>query len=218
MKRAFILFTRLPIPGHTKTRLEKYISKDKCADLHRSMLMDIDLTLSNVDADIFIFHTPNGTSTELKHIFNEKYRYIIQKGDDIWERMANAFLDIFSLGYESVILIGADIPSIDSEHINNSFKLLEKSDIVITPTFDDGYCLIGMNFFCPDIFDIESNVDSLGVFGGTLKKVYENNLVASINSKILDIDEEEDILSIISLYYDMENCRNTIKYLKSIGY
>ncbi|SFE44573.1 TIGR04282 family arsenosugar biosynthesis glycosyltransferase [Peptostreptococcus sp. D1] len=218
MKRAFILFTRLPIPGHTKTRLEKYISKDKCADLHKSMLMDIDLTLSDVDADIFIFHTPNGTSSELKNIFNEKYEYLIQRGDDIWKRMANAFSDIFSLGYESVILIGADIPSINSKHINDSFKLLEKSDIVITPTFDDGYCLIGMNYFCSDIFDIEGNVDSLGVFGGTLKKIYENDLIVAINSKILDIDEEEDIFSIISLYYDMENCRNTIKYLKSIGY
>lgn len=218
MKNAFILFTRLPIPGQTKTRLEKFISKDKCANLHKSMLKDIGKTLESVDADIFIFYTPNGSPYELKKILGDKYPYVKQSGKDIWKRMENALEIVLLKNYDKVILTGADIPSIDCKHINDSFKSLVNSDVVITPTYDDGYCLIGMKKLYRSIFNIYDKIDTLGVFNSTINAIKSCDLNVFINDKILDIDEEEDILSIINNYYNNENCTNTITYLKSIGY
>lgn len=219
MKKAFILFTRLPIEGQTKTRLEKAISKQGCVKLHIAMLTDIGNTMKDIDADIFVFYTPNGDLKLVKSIFNDVKGYYVQEGEDIWIRMRNCFKKVFELGYESAVLIGADIPIISSQHVNESFNSLVKSDVVITPTEDLGYCLIGMRKLTDDLFKPENIIDSRGVFTSTVDIALEKNLSIFINKKLLDLDEEDDVIKLVnSDEYDKSVCINTIEYLKKLGY
>mgnify|MGYP001138864876 len=54
MKRAVIVFTRVPIPGQTKTRMMPYFSPEECAKLHENFLKDIAQECEKVNADIFV--------------------------------------------------------------------------------------------------------------------------------------------------------------------
>ena len=58
MKDALILFTRVPIPGQTKTRLMPFLTGEECARLHACFVKDIYEKAKQVDADIFVFFTP----------------------------------------------------------------------------------------------------------------------------------------------------------------
>ncbi len=156
MKRGLIIFTRLPIAGKTKTRLEKKLAQDECASLHINMLKDLNETAKSVDADIFISFTPNGDKSLISEIFTVKNKMFLQKEDaDIWEKMFFAMENVFNRGYDQVILIGADIPEITSGYINSSFDKLRDNDLVITPTEDYGYCLIGLNAPNKDVFKLQ---------------------------------------------------------------
>src|SRR3712207_1695748 len=161
LKRGLIIFTRIPIPGYTKTRLEKKLSQEECAGLHTCFLNDLELMSRKVEGDSLIVFTNSGAMIGdgpgiLKDIFKNSKVFVEQRGADIWERMKNAFLDMFNLGYESLVLIGADIPEITSQNINESLDLLLDHDIVITPTEDGGYCLVGMNNLNNRVFDIRN--------------------------------------------------------------
>ena len=58
MNKALILFTRVPIPGMTKTRLMPFLSGKECAELHTCFLKDIYEKAKQVEADLFVFFTP----------------------------------------------------------------------------------------------------------------------------------------------------------------
>ena len=72
MKRAVIVFTRVPIPGQTKTRMMPYFSPEECAKLHENFLKDIAQECEKVNADIFVCYTPKKGKAYLEKLFWEK--------------------------------------------------------------------------------------------------------------------------------------------------
>ena len=150
-RNALIIFTREPEPGYTKTRLMPYFSAEECAGLHRCMLKDIRNKMRSVDADIIVAHTGGSNRPEfLRKTFGRKAVFIEQSGADIGARMQNAIEEALKLGYGKVVLIGTDIPEIRAESVNDAFSKLDTSDIVLGPTEDGGYYLIGMSSVHPD--------------------------------------------------------------------
>ena len=59
MKNAVILFTRVPKPGQTKTRLLPVLQPEQCADLHWAFLKDLAALYRDLDAHLFVAYTPD---------------------------------------------------------------------------------------------------------------------------------------------------------------
>ncbi|WP_317316569.1 TIGR04282 family arsenosugar biosynthesis glycosyltransferase [Peptostreptococcus russellii] len=219
MKKGFIIFTRLPIPGQTKTRLEGCLTKKQCSELHKNMLKDLNETSKNIDADIFISYTPNGDTKILSEIFTVKNKKFSQRGEDIWFRMYDSMNRVFNMGYDRVVLIGADIPEMSYKHINKSFKVLDNVDVVITPTEDNGYCLIGSKKPIKEIFEMYNVSKDKTVIENTIVLVCDAGLTVHINEKLLDLDEGEDLEELTnSTRYRKLDFGNTRKYLRERGY
>ena len=113
--------------------------------------------------------------------------------------MKNAIGIVLRMGYEKVILIGTDIPQIHPETLKNAFDNLGGKDIVIHPTFDGGYYLIGMKKEYDSIWKIER---------------YGTN--TAVGQMYYDVDDKGDLYH---LYEDIEkgaicNCPITIDYLE----
>ena len=128
----------------TKTRLMPFLTGEECARLHACFVKDIYEKAKQVDADIFVFFTPKDEKKLLQQVLDNETVCLPQFGDDLGERMKNAIGIVLRMGYEKVILIGTDIPQIHPETLKNAFDNLGGKDIVIHPTFDGGYYLIGM--------------------------------------------------------------------------
>lgn len=215
MNKALILFTRVPIPGATKTRLMPFLTGEECAQIHSCFVKDIYEKAKNVQADIFVFYTPKDEKHLLKQLLGEDAIYLPQHGTDLGEKMKNAIGVTLRLGYEKVILIGTDIPQIHPETLNNAFDNLDEKDIVIHPTFDGGYYLIGMKKEYDSIWKIERYGTNTVIYD-TLQHMKAEKLSTSVGQMYYDVDDKEDLLH---LYGDIKkgsvcNCPETMKYLE----
>ncbi len=191
--KALIVFTREPEPGKTKTRLMPYFTQEQCAGLHSCMLRDISREMKSADADIIVAYTGGRNGPEfLRKTFGKTAVFIEQIGADIGARMKNAIKEALELGYDKVVLIGTDIPEIRAESVNDAFSKLDSSDIVLGPTEDGGYYLIGMSLVHPEAFEVK--VYGTGsVFEETAESLRLADLSVALADKYPDIDTPEDI-------------------------
>ncbi len=217
MDKALILFTRVPIAGKTKTRLMHYLTGEECAKLHTCFIKDIYAKAKKIRADVFVFYTPKDEKNLLENILDSDAVYLPQYGDDLGERMKNAIGVCLRLGYEKVILTGTDIPQIHPETLNNAFDALDEKDIVIHPTFDGGYYLIGMKKEYESIWKIERYGMNTVIYD-TLQHMRSERLATAVGQMYYDVDDKDDLLH---LYDDINkgsvcNCPNTIDYLELV--
>ncbi|MBU3129903.1 TIGR04282 family arsenosugar biosynthesis glycosyltransferase [Clostridium tagluense] len=192
---ALILMTRIPIAGMTKTRLMKVLTGEECAEIHRCFLLDLFKMVSELRqiADIYVTYTPENSLYLMADIIPSFIDSFPQKGYDIGERMDNSIQKLLNKGYSKVILIGSDIPSLQSEDIKKAYEELEDKDICIGPTNDGGYYLVGMKKRCRDIFSSNLKWGYKSVFEATVSIANNLGLKVGLVAKLSDIDEKEDI-------------------------
>lgn len=83
MKKAVICFTRIPIPGQTKTRLTPLLSGEERAALHTAFLRDLAGVFIQVDARLYVVHTPEGGQGLLRDIFPQASGFFPQEGEGL---------------------------------------------------------------------------------------------------------------------------------------
>ena len=190
-KNALIIFTREPVPGKTKTRLMPYLSPQQCADLHLCFLRDIYREAYKTGADIIVSYDGE-EPVLLKSVFGNGCRYIRQQGDGLGTRMALAIGFALDLGYEKAVLIGTDIPEIRADSLADAFKILDEDDLVIGPTEDGGYYLIGMKKLYNEAFNVRKYGGS-SVLNETLQGLKDCGISAGLADAYQDMDEREDL-------------------------
>lgn len=150
--RSIVLFFKPPFPGKVKTRLAADIGAHRAASLYRGLLFDINNELLRTGIRIAPYSASDGPVSPQDLPFSH-WRY--QHGANLGERMAHALHGELENGNEQVVLIGSDIPDLTSSYIDRAFVLLDSHDMVLGPTHDGGYCLIGFSrhSFTPACFD-----------------------------------------------------------------
>lgn len=212
-KNGLIIFTRIPEAGKTKTRLQKKLSMEECANLHKCFLKDIyDIFVNLNDIDIIICHTEEGDLNILKNIFYKENLYIKQYGNNLNEKMYNAIKEVLSLKYDKCVLIGTDIPEINKDDIINAFNLLKNNDFVFGASYDGGYYLVGMKE-ANDIIFKSGSVNLKDI----INIVEANNLKYGLTNKKHDIDDYEDLIDLSKRININDNkLKNTKIFLKEI--
>jgi rSAM/selenodomain-associated transferase 1 len=88
-----------------------------------------------------------------------------------------------------VVLIGADTPDVPVEYVAMAFDSLAGAPVVLGPSRDGGYYLIGMRTPSPDIFDIDAAWSSPRVLGATLARVEQLGLASFLLPAWEDVDD-----------------------------
>ncbi len=144
MKRALLCFTRLPVPGRTKTRLMPLLTGEECAALHTAFLRDIAEVCGGLDAALYAAYSPEGDWTALRGLFPTAQGFFPQSGAGLGERMHHALTTVLALGYDACVLIGSDLPELTAGHLTAAFSALESAEVTLGPTADGGYYLVGL--------------------------------------------------------------------------
>lgn len=190
-----ILFTRLPKPGYTKTRLIPALGAKGAADLQRRMTMHT-LDRAQCAARRYGFalevHYAGGERADFQQWLGADLDYWPQAPGDLGARMAQAFGSAFERGFRSVVLIGTDCPQLEVNILREAFSSLESLDLVLGPARDGGYYLIGLRCPSPELF--------VGVAWGT-ETVLEETLSRAKDARrslcqiemLSDVDRPEDV-------------------------
>jgi len=187
-KKALIIFTRNPELGQVKTRLAKTIGDSATLKIYTYLLEHTATVSKQVKVDKYVFYSENIMKNDLwdDDIFRKK----LQNGTDLGARMYNAFAELFGLGYGKVLIIGSDLLDLNEQHIENAFNQLNQHEIVLGPSQDGGYYLLGMKTMHPKIF--QNKVWGTNtVLADTLSDLQHNDL--ELLEELNDIDTFEDM-------------------------
>ncbi len=200
-KNALVLFAREPVFGKVKTRLQSLLDPETTLKLYACFLWDcLDKICSIKDVDPFI-----GVYPEIPSAFFEKAKrgkdvgIFAQKGGDLGERMKNAFIKCFDDGYKKVAIIGSDSPTLPASYIMEAFN--SDREVVIGPTVDSGYYLVGMNRGITDIFGGVS-WGTEKVLPQTLERLREKGAGLKLLPLWYDVDLPED-LKFMKIHMDL---------------
>lgn len=186
-----LLFTRLPIPGQCKTRLLPVCTEAECADLQRAMAADAMTALSRLPQDVLLFYTGDGP-VELLGPIPEGIRVFPQQGRDLGARMDCAIRYAFQMGYESVLLMGSDLPFLDEDDVALTGTLLEQHDVVFGPSDDGGYWLVGMKQPFSDLF-VHQPYGTGQVLASALEICHRHGRSVGFAPLRRDLDTPEDL-------------------------
>ena len=196
MKSAVICFTRVPKPGQTKTRLLGLLTPEQCARLHWAFLEDLAKVYDQVEADLFVAHTPDDGWEQLKAVFPGALAFFPQTGADLGEKMYRAIASVLSLGYDRVVLTGTDLPQMGASHLESGFAALESADIAIGATPDGGYYLIGMKLPHKAPFHV-ADYGGCTVYENTLAAIRAAGLTVAPALPCTDVDTPEDLKNLL---------------------
>ena len=197
--KACIIFVKHPEVGKVKTRLASTTNENFAVKIYKTIAEHIfdEIEKLSQSVDAFVFYSEKDSPQTVKEWVSKNYVYKAQKGNTLGEKMSNAFEHVFSLGYEKALIVGSDVPDISELVLDTAFNSLRNNDIVISPSDDGGYSLLGMKNYFKNIFDnIEWSTNS--VFSKTEEKAKDSNLKLKILSTLNDIDTEDELKEWIS--------------------
>ncbi len=190
-KNALLIFTRNPELGKCKTRLAKTVGDKAALDIYKFLLQHTVNITTPLPVDKFVYYSVKVREND---IWNESiFRKKQQEGDDLGERMQNAFTEVFKMGYQRAIIIGSDMYDMTTNDLQNAFLKLEKNNFVLGPAEDGGYYLLGMKAVNPSLFK-NKTWGTESVLKDTLEDLKFENV--SILEEKNDVDYYEDVKDI----------------------
>jgi rSAM/selenodomain-associated transferase 1 len=191
-ERALVVMAKAPRVGHVKTRLAASLPAEAVVDLYRSMLEDtLDLARS-VSTDIVAIVCPTSDVADLSS-WLPAIEIVGQQGEGLAAGLASAFRIFINRGYRRVVALDGDSPQLSPETLNKSFQFLNAADVVVGPTTDGGYYLVGSKTVQAELFDPQG----MGT-GTALESLMATaqglSLRVALTETAYDIDEAEDLV------------------------
>jgi uncharacterized protein len=199
-----IVLARAPsAPG--KTRLTAGLAPASAAALRRALLADTVAEAAASGGALSICYTPEAAASEVRDVVRDAGFDVVtfeaQADGDLGDRMRQAFAACFAAGDEHAVLIGSDLPSLPSGHIVDAVAaLVSPADVVLGPSEDGGYYLVGVSRTRADaaLDALFSDVPwgSADVLARTLARLRAAGLLVELVAPWFDVDSAEDLARI----------------------
>ncbi|MGA0402471.1 MAG: TIGR04282 family arsenosugar biosynthesis glycosyltransferase [Flavobacteriaceae bacterium] len=198
--QALAIFCKTPERGFVKTRLAASVGDQKALEIYLELLKITDQETKPFSSSRHLFllsaledsiEKMRSTLQQQDLFIDPKINFAVQQGEDLGLRMFAAFKNLFK-NHRSVVLIGCDLPDLTSALISKAFDALQSNDLVIGPSCDGGYYLIGLKKEMPDLFK-EISWSSEKVLKQTLERAERLSLKVQLLEKLRDIDTLDDL-------------------------
>ena len=193
---------KAPLAGAVKTRLVPFLTADQAAELARALLVDqLEHLCALESADVYLAFAPPGEEALMRRLAPARFALFPQSEGDLGARMQNIFTQLFARGYRAVVLIGADLAPVPLEYLAEAFKYLngEKSPfdrpqqrVVLGPSKDGGYYLIGLHRELPALFENRTWSHDR-VLAQSLARLRELGVATKVLPLWFDIDTPDDL-------------------------
>jgi rSAM/selenodomain-associated transferase 1 len=196
-----LLFTRYPEAGKTKTRLIPELGEVGAALLQKRLTERVayqaDLLLQRSGIKTVV-HYAGGSREKMAYWLGLGPTVCVKQAEgDLGQRMRAAFEQTFAGGAKAVVLIGSDIPDITTDLLQQAFTSLLSKEVVIGPSQDGGYYLIGLtgdkaSQLLPLLFE-EMQWSTGGLFATTTNRLEKSGYDVEVLPTLRDIDLPADL-------------------------
>jgi uncharacterized protein len=190
-----LVVAKLPIPGQTKTRLCPPLSHAQAADLYECFLRDtLDIMRKVHDVQCVIGFLPEDAGDYFQQLAPDM-NLTCQSGESLGERLDHLLTDALVKGSQRAVVMDSDSPTLPSEYISQALDQLADADVVLGPTQDGGYYLIGLKQPQPHLLR-QVQMSTSHVLADTLGLAKATGLVVSLLPTWYDIDTIDDLFQL----------------------
>ena len=185
---------KAPRPGEVKTRLCPPLLPADAALLYRSFLLDkISAVAALANAQPVVAYTPADARTEFDALA-PGFSLIPQQGADLGARLHETLQALLAGGHAGAIAVDSDTPTLPREFLQQAVDSLAGPgpDVVIGPTEDGGYYLIGVRVAHRELFD-DMPWSTPEVLDVTLRRAASAGLRVACLPPWFDIDTPDDL-------------------------
>ena len=187
-KTLIIVFVRNTQLGAVKTRLASTIGDRIALKIYKALLKHTAREVNKVSADKKVLYSEYIKDVDIWGEMN--FLKGLQSKGNLGQRMESAFKTAFAKGYKNVVIVGSDLYSLKSSHIETAIKQLKKNEVVLGPAADGGYYLLGLKMSLSALF-CNKQWGSATVLEDTLNDLKSSSVF--LLEPLNDIDTFEDL-------------------------
>jgi uncharacterized protein len=195
--RTLVIMAKAPKPGMVKTRLAQRLPSSAVTELYHCLLADtiaLAQSLGNVEVAIMC---PASDVNDLARLAGNQARVVAQKGEGLAAGLASVFA-LFAEGHRTnapqrrIIAFNSDSPHLPRSVLENAFETLAAHDVVVGPTHDGGYYLVGAKASHPTLF-AGDGMGTSSALERLLARARALELSVGFADRFYDIDVADDL-------------------------
>jgi rSAM/selenodomain-associated transferase 1 len=192
MPDTLLVVAKQPAPGQTKTRLCPPLTHDQAAELYDCFLRDT-LSIMRAVSDVrcVIGYLPEDAQGYF-HQLAPDMEISPQRGASLGERLDHLLTEALLGGSRRAVIMNSDSPTLPAAYLQQAFDYLAEADVVLGPTHDGGYYLIGVKQPQPRLLR-EVQMSTPRVLADTLELAEASGLTVSLLPTWYDVDTIEEL-------------------------
>jgi uncharacterized protein len=187
-----VIMAKAPRPGMVKTRLAQRLPVAAVTELYRCLLDDTMALAHSLGTVEVAIMCPASDVAELTKLAQGAARVVAQKGEGLAAGLTSVFAHFTPAGQQRVVAFNSDSPHLPASILRNAFETLADHDLVVGPTNDGGYYLVGANAAHPTLFDGDG-MGTTSALDALLARARGLQLSVGCTNPFYDIDVEGDL-------------------------
>ena len=191
--RTLVIMAKAPRPGMVKTRLAQSLPSPAVTALYRCLLADTLALATSLTSVVVAVMCPESDREELAHVLGNTVQVVAQRGEGLAAGLTSVFRHFTAGGRQRVIAFNSDSPHLPPLVLESAFQILATHDVVVGPTHDGGYYLVGANAAHPALFES----DGMGTGSARdrlLRRAKSLELSTGFTEPFYDIDIANDLI------------------------
>ena len=190
--RTLVIMAKAPRAGSVKTRLARSLSPDAVASFYNCLLSDtLTLARSLNDVEVAIM-CPASDANELASLAGDDARVLAQSGTGLAAALISVFAHFTQDHQRRTIAFNSDSPHLPPKVLQDAFETLAVHDLVVGPTHDGGYYLVGAKAFHPALFE-DDGMGTSSALERLLSRTRSLKLSVGFAEAFYDIDVADDL-------------------------
>jgi len=212
--RVLVIMAKAPRPGAVKTRLASSLSPEAVTDFYCCLLEDtLALARSLSDVEVAIM-CPESDVNELAQLAGNNTTVVAQKGEGLVAGLTSVFAHFAGGDHQRTIAFNSDSPHLPRSVLEDAFETLAAHDVVVGPTHDGGYYLVGAKASHPTLF-AGDGMGTSGALERLLSRARALELSVGFAPSFYDIDVADDLTRLLEeLRLDPARAPRTAEWLK----
>ena len=191
--RTLVIMAKAPKPGMVKTRLTESLPSPAVTALYRCLLEDTLALAKSLTSVKVAVMCPESDQAELAHLLGDTVPVVAQEGEGLAAGLTSVFRRFAAPGRQRVIAFNSDSPHLAPSVLGSAFEMLTTHDVVVGPTHDGGYYLVGARAAHPSLFE-GGSMGTRSALDRLLTRTKVLDLSTGFTEPFYDIDVANDLL------------------------
>jgi rSAM/selenodomain-associated transferase 1 len=192
MNLTLVIMAKAPRLGSVKTRLAKSLPLQAVSELYRCLLGDTIALAQALDGVEVAIMCPESDVEDLRRAAGGAVRVVPQTGNGLAAGLTSVFAHFAGAGHGRIVAFNSDSPHLPASVLESAFQALARYDVVIGPTNDGGYYLVGATASHPGLFTGDV-MGTTSAFEALLARARALRLSVHLTEPFYDIDEAADL-------------------------